>query len=73
MSELPFWWSLSNGQGDPVVVAEDLAGQRFSDRAEAEAWIGDIFSDLLAEGVDEVTLHEGETRVYGPMSLHPGA
>ena len=73
MAELHFWWSLTNGQGDPVVVADDLAGHRFADRTEAEAWIGEVFSDLLAEGVDEVTLHEGDTMVYGPMSLHPGA
>ena len=68
--QMPFWWSLTNAAGDPVVVPDDLADQRFVDRAEAEAWIGEVFSDLLVEGVDEVTLHEGDTKVYGPMSLH---
>lgn len=67
-----FWWSLTNAAGEQVVVPDDLAGQRFGDEQQAETWIGDVFSDLLAEGVDEVTLHEGERKVYGPMSLHPG-
>lgn len=68
--QTPFWWSLTNASGDPVVVPDDLADQHFVDKAEAEAWIGEVFSDLLVEGVDEVTLHEGDVKVYGPMSLH---
>jgi hypothetical protein len=71
--QTPFWWSLTNAQGDPVNVSDDLAGERFANQTEADGWIGDVFADLLAEGVDEVTLHHGDEKVYGPMSLHPGS
>lgn len=67
-----FHWKLLNAAGEQVSVDVDLADQRFGDELQAETWIGDVFSDLLAEGVDEVTLYEGERKVYGPMSLHPG-
>lgn len=71
MTGQPFSWSFTTATGDPVIVSDDFADQRFDDKTQAETWIGDVFSDLLAEGVDEVTLHEGDTPVYGPMSLHP--
>lgn len=43
----------------------------FADQAEAEEWLGSAWSELLAQGVDEVTLLRGDEVVYGPMSLHP--
>ena len=48
----------------------DLAEQRFASQADAESWVGEIWADLAAEGVDAVTLFEHDRRVYGPMSLH---
>ena len=30
-----------------------------------------MWQELVAEGVDSVTLLEGDREVYGPMSLHP--
>ena len=47
-----------------------VAGQRFASQADAESWVGEIWSDLAAEGVDAVTLFEHDRQVYGPMSLH---
>ena len=44
----------------------------FPDQAEAEAWLGETWSELLAAGVDEVVLYEDERRVYGPMRLSAG-
>lgn len=41
----------------------------FPDQAEAEAWLGETWADLLAHGVSEVVLVEGDRRVYGPMRL----
>ena len=41
----------------------------FPSRSEAESWIGEAWSDLLEEGVERVTLLEGDREVYGPMSL----
>ena len=48
----------------------DLADQRFASQADAESWVGEIWSDLATEGVDAVTLFEHDRQVYGPMSLH---
>lgn len=69
-AERPWWWRLENAAGEEVTPGPDLAGQRFSSQADAESWVGEIWSDLAAEGVDAVTLFEGDRQVYGPMSLH---
>jgi len=53
-----------------VSLDDDLAGQRFANQADAESWVGEIWSDLAAAGVDAVTLFEHDRQVYGPMSLH---
>lgn len=57
----------------------DTAGQRapgaqsptFPTQSEAESWIGEQWPQLFDDGVDAVTLYEGDTSVYGPMSLRP--
>ncbi|WP_395659745.1 hypothetical protein [Nocardioides sp.] len=69
-ADRPWWWRLEDGAGAEVTVAGDLAGQRFASQADAESWVGEIWSDLVVEGVDGVTLFEHDRRVYGPMSLH---
>lgn len=69
-AEQPWWWRLENSMGDSVEVGEFFADQRFASQADAESWVGEIWSDLAAEGVDAVTLFEHERPVYGPMSLH---
>ena len=51
-------------------VDGELAGQRFASQADAESWVGEIWSELAEEGVDAVTLFEHDRQVYGPMSLH---
>lgn len=63
-------WTLTDAAGNPVEVSAEFADQRFFDQAEAEAWVGEYFADLAAEGVDQVHLHEGDRLVYGSMSLH---
>ena len=70
-AERPWWWRLEDESGAEVEVSGDLAGQRFASQADAESWVGEIWSDLAEEGVDQVTLFELERSVYGPMSLHP--
>jgi hypothetical protein len=62
---------MENAAGAEVTVSEELTGQRFASQADAESWVGEIWSDLAAEGVDAVVLFEHDRRVYGPMSLHP--
>jgi hypothetical protein len=66
----PWWWRLEDGAGAEVVVAGDLADQRFASQADAESWVGETWSDLAAQGVHAVTLFEHDRQVYGPMSLH---
>ena len=53
-----------------VEVDEEYADQRFASQADAESWVGEIWSELAGQGVDAVTLAEHERQVYGPMSLH---
>ncbi len=69
-AERPWWWRLENAAGDEVEVPDDYADQRFSSQADAESWVGEIWSELTGEGVDAVTLFEHDRQVYGPMSLH---
>ncbi|HYP46768.1 MAG TPA: hypothetical protein VEQ66_16400 [Propionibacteriaceae bacterium] len=47
------------------------AGRTFSTQGEAESWLGEFYPDLVADGVDAVSLFEEDRRVYGPMGLHP--
>ncbi len=68
-AERPWWWRLEDSEGNEVEVSGELAEQRFSSQADAESWVGEIWSELAEEGVDAVTLFELERRVYGPMSL----
>ncbi|HVE63829.1 MAG TPA: hypothetical protein VNB94_08520 [Mycobacteriales bacterium] len=52
--------------------AADAAGSTtFPSQADAEAWLGDQWRELLDRGVTAVTLIEGDRVVYGPMSLEP--
>ncbi|MFC7496322.1 MULTISPECIES: hypothetical protein [unclassified Nocardioides] len=69
-AERPWWWRLESSAGEEVAVEGELSGQRFSSQADAESWVGEIWADLAAEGVDAVTLFEHDRQVYGPMSLH---
>jgi hypothetical protein len=67
-------WELSRDGGDVSDAAHEVGAQPvdgFPSQAEAETWVGEVWRDLLAEGVDAVTLYEDGRRVYGPMSLHP--
>jgi len=43
----------------------------FPSQAEAETYIGESWRGLVDAGVDQVSLFEGDRKVYGPMSLHP--
>lgn len=70
-AERPWWWRLEDASGADVTVPEEYAGQRFASQADAESWVGEIWADLAAEGVAQVTLFEHDRQVYGPMSLQP--
>jgi hypothetical protein len=59
-------WELNGGEAPDLPQPE--AG--FPSQAEAESWVGEVWRELLEEGIDSVTLFEDGRRVYGPMSLH---
>ena len=69
-AERPWSWRLEDASGAEVDVPPDFAGRRFASQADAESWVGEIWSDLAGLGVDAVTLMEADRVVYGPMSLH---
>lgn len=43
----------------------------FDEQTDAEEWLGREWPHLLTAGVAAVTLLDGESVVYGPMSLRP--
>jgi hypothetical protein len=69
-AERPWWWRLEDSAGTEVEVEGELADQRFASQADAESWVGEIWAELAAAGVDQVVLLDLERVVYGPMSLH---
>jgi hypothetical protein len=69
-------WRFESSSGAEVTLPEGSeAGSAggFPSQSDAESWIGEVWRDLVEEGVDQVTLFEADREVYGPMSLHPTA
>ncbi len=66
---LDWTWELLDAHGVPVTG--DLGASAFPTQSEAESWLGEEWRALLEAGVDAVNLKEGDTLVYGPMSLQP--
>ena len=67
---MPWTWRYEKTDGG-VVSSGDLPEAIFASQGDAESWLGENWRGLLAEGVDQVTLFEGDRAEYGPMSLHP--
>ncbi len=65
-----FTWRYESGDGSPVRSAE-LPEGAFPSQADAESWVGESWRELLAAGVDQVSLLRDDELVYGPMSLRP--
>ncbi|MFT4189152.1 MAG: hypothetical protein QM621_11295 [Aeromicrobium sp.] len=59
-------WSWTYEDADCQTVGRS---ETFDARGEAESWIGEAYPDLADEGVAQVRLFDGDTEVYGPMSL----
>jgi len=70
MNAIPMtWrWALLASDGSAHERGESAA---FPSQADAETWIGESWRTLLDEGVEAVTLLDGDRVVYGPMSLRP--
>ena len=67
---MTFTWRLEASDGS-LVTRSGAGDDQFPSQADAESWVGEAWADLLADGVDQVSLLEGDRVVYGPMSLHP--
>ncbi len=59
-------WAFESSTGEVIGRSEV-----FESRGDAESWVGEEFGDLVERGIDQVRLFDGESEVYGPMSLHP--
>lgn len=68
-AERPWYWRLLDEQGTDAGVDSEYADQRFASQADAESWVGEIWTELADAGVTAVTLFEHDRQVYGPMSL----
>jgi hypothetical protein len=65
-------WSWQFEKADGTVLSPaDLPRETFSSQGDAENWLGENWRDLLASGVDQVSLLEDGRMDYGPMSLRP--
>lgn len=64
-------WRLEDSAGREVPDEKVSVGNpHFPSQSDAESWVGEVWRELLEDGVDAVTLFEGDRQVYGPMSLH---
>jgi hypothetical protein len=61
-------WRLEDSSGTEVSVPD--GSPSFPSQSDAESWVGETWQELAEQGVDAVTLFEGDREVYGPMSLH---
>jgi hypothetical protein len=61
-----FRWRYLDAAGEPVEGPDE----EFADQQQAEDWFGAAWQELREQGVDAVTLLDGDAEVYGPMSLH---
>ncbi len=66
-------WEWRFEKADGSTTEPSQAPGDFGTQGDAESWIGEIWQELLNEGVDQVSLLEDGARVYGPMSLHAAA
>lgn len=66
---MAWWWQRLDADGQPLEAVGDEQPEEFPTRGDAESWLGEMFGELAEQGVDAVTLYEGQDKVYGPMSL----
>lgn len=69
---MTYTWRFERADGTVISdVPPHATTEAFPNQADAESWLGETWRDLLADGVDAVTLMTDAHVVYGPMSLHP--
>ena len=61
-------WLFLDAHGD-TMAGPGLPTTGFPTQSDAENYLGESWQDLLAAGVEAVTLRQHDVVVYGPMSL----
>jgi hypothetical protein len=59
-------WRLEAEDGS---VVDGVSSPAHANQSDAESWLGEQWRTLAADGVARVTLLDGGSEVYGPMSL----
>ncbi len=67
-SRHPWTWRCLDASG-AVVSPDSQSAGGFPSQADAESWLGEQWRQLLDDGVEQVTLLDGDREVYGPMGL----
>ena len=62
-------WRYEGPDGSPVQPEGAPEPESFPSQSDAESFIGETWRELLQAGVQQVTLFEGDRKVYGPMGL----
>jgi hypothetical protein len=63
-------WRYQDSEGQGVAAPEAVPPETFASKGDAESWLGETWRDLLAGGVEQVVLVEGD-RVEYAMPLTP--
>jgi hypothetical protein len=71
---MAYAWRYERSDGTVIVdLPASATAEPFPSQSDAENWVGETWRDLLADGIDAVTLLSDDAVVYGPMSLHPAS
>lgn len=62
-------WTWRFEKADGTEVPTPVEPEEFTTQGDAESWLGEVWRTLLEGGVEQVTLFEDGTEIYGPMSL----
>lgn len=66
---MAYWWKPGAGTYSVDELRSGGLMPRFDEQQQAEEWLTIFFGDLQEGGVGEISLHEEDRLVYGPMSL----
>jgi hypothetical protein len=67
-------WRYETADGTPLdadALSSAPRAEIFPSQSDAESWLGEVWQELLHAGVEQVTLRDGDRKVYGPMGLRP--
>ncbi|MFI0721050.1 MULTISPECIES: hypothetical protein [unclassified Streptomyces] len=63
-------WTWRFETADGTAVEPAVQPEEFTTQGDAESWLGLYWKELLEGGAEQVVLSDGDTKIYGPMSLH---